>query len=150
MLHRPLTVALAALLAFASPAVAGERNPSWAGASDEALAAMAERHMDRLFERLHLSADQRAKMQVIRKRHQDATAEPRKRLMEKRKALFALVRGADATKDQAVALQREINSLQGQLSEARLAAWFEGRAVLTREQLKALAALPGGRPGHRP
>jgi Spy/CpxP family protein refolding chaperone len=110
------------------------------------MAEEAERHMDHLFDRLHLSPDQRAKMQEIRRRHMEATAEARKRLMEKRRALFALVRGVEAKKEQALALQREIDALQAQLAEARLAAWFEGRSVLTHEQLQTLAKLPGGHP----
>jgi Spy/CpxP family protein refolding chaperone len=146
MFHRVPFIALAALLAVASPALAGGGPGGWATQSDEALAAMAERHVGDIFEKLHLTPDQKARMQEIRKRHLEATAEPRKRLMEKRRALWVLVRGVDAKKEQALALQHEINVLQGQLSEARLAAWFEGRSVLTREQLQALAKLPGGHP----
>lgn len=144
MFHRSLALGLAALLATSVPAYAGQA--AWSGRGEEAQA-----HMDRLMARLHLNADQKARMQEIRKRHMNATAEPRKRLLEKRKALFQLVRGVDAKKEQALALQREIDALQSQLGEDRLAAWFECRSVLTREQLQTLVSLkPEGRPRPHP
>jgi Spy/CpxP family protein refolding chaperone len=144
MFHRSLALGLVALLATATPALAGPAG--WAGRGEDA-----ESHMDRLMERLHLNADQRIKIKEIRRKHMDATAEPRKRYMEKRKALFQLVRGVEAKKDQALALQREIDALQAQLAEDRLAAWFECRSVLTHEQLQTLSSLkPEGRPRPHP
>lgn len=111
----------------------------------------AERMMGRLFDRLHLSAEQRTRMQEIRKRNMEATRDMRNRLMERRHDLMLLVRKADATREQAFALQSEIDGLQSKLARARIAAWFEARAVLTPEQLAKLATVPlwGNRP-HRP
>jgi Spy/CpxP family protein refolding chaperone len=142
-----LLVNLALLAAFGGlPAAALAGIPMH---SDEA---HADRQMRLLFGHLHLSGEQKAKVEEIRKRHQSASGETRRKLGEKRRALFAFIRRADATKEQAIALQREISALQAELADSRLVAWFEARGVLTLEQRTRLATAQGGGehgPGNR-
>lgn len=140
---RSLALSIALVLALA-PLAEARFDPG--PVNEEVLAGMAERHMGKLFDRLHLTPEQRTKLEAIRKKHANSTRDARKKLFEKRRALFGIVRKVDATREQAIALQREVDALQGQLAEARMAAWFEGRALLTHEQLETLAALPAGRP----
>jgi Spy/CpxP family protein refolding chaperone len=102
----------------------------------------AEQQMGMLFAHLHLSPEQKSKVNEIRKRSKDASGETRRKLREKRRALFVLIQRADATKEQASALQRDINTLQAQLADARIAAWFEARAVLTPDQRTRLSGSP--------
>lgn len=104
--------------------------------------------MERMLDRLGLSADQRAKIKALREQQKQASAASRQALMEKHRALMKLIRQKNATEGQALALQREIAGLQAQLAEGRLKAWFAARAVLTPEQLAKLEQLaPAGRPG---
>ena len=116
--------------------------PAWAQAHMHSDEQHAEQHMGQLFGHLHLSPEQKSKVNDIRKRSKDASSETRRKLREKRRALFVLIQRADATKDQAIALQRDINALQAQLADARIAAWFEARAVLTPDQRTRLANSP--------
>lgn len=97
--------------------------------------------MDKMFERLNLTPEQHEKIKAIRTQGQERTKGPREQLIAKRTELYQLVRSATSTKDQALAKQREVNTLQNQLAEARLASWFEMRAVLTPEQLKQFEEL---------
>ncbi len=90
--------------------------------------------MDRMFDRLNLSAEQREKIKTLRQQRHEQTKTQREQLMTKRKELHQLVRSASATREQAIAKQREVNVLQNQLSEARMGTWFDMRAVLTPEQ----------------
>lgn len=92
--------------------------------------------MESMFEKLNLTTEQREKIKTIRQQGQDKTKAQREQLQAKRTELYQLVRSANSTKDQALAKQREVNALQNQLAEARIASWFEMRAVLTPEQLK--------------
>lgn len=97
--------------------------------------------MEKMFEKLNLSSEQREKIKTIRQQGQERTKAQREQLMTKRKELHELVRSASSTRDQAIAKQREVNTLQNQLSEARMSAWFEMRDVLTPEQRKQLSEL---------
>lgn len=92
--------------------------------------------MDKMFDKLNLTAEQREKIKTIRQQGQERTKAQREQLQVKRTELHQLVRSASSTKDQALAKQREVNALQNQLAEARIASWFDMRAVLTPEQLK--------------
>ncbi|MNK62769.1 periplasmic protein [compost metagenome] len=94
--------------------------------------------MDKMFDKLNLTAEQREKIKTLRQQGQERNKAQREQLMTKRKELHQLVRSASSTREQAIAKQREVNALQDQLAEARLNAWFEMRAVLTPEQLKQL------------
>lgn len=98
----------------------------------------ADHKMDRLFDELNLTADQKQKIQAIRKRNMEAAKPIRESLRTKRQELHTLIKKSDTTRDQAIAKHREIHALGNQLAEARLNAWFEARAVLTPDQLKAL------------
>ena len=97
--------------------------------------------MDKMFDKLNLTAEQREKIKTIRQQGQERNKTQREQLMTKRKELHQLVRSASSTREQTIATQREVNALQDQLAEARLNAWFEMRAVLTPEQLKQLSQL---------
>jgi Spy/CpxP family protein refolding chaperone len=101
--------------------------------------------MARLMEQLKLSPEQRGRLESIRARQKAQTRAQREELMRKRTDLFELIRSAKSTREQAVAKQREVDALQTRLAEARLTAWYEGRAVLTAEQLAQLERLPMGR-----
>lgn len=152
---RMAALALAALLAAVpAPALAdpGPGRPGMPGVAAEGVegwSMMADRHMQRLMETLKLTPEQRGKIETIRARHMEQTKAAREELHRKRRELFELVRSAKATREQAVAKQREVDGLQARLAEARLGAWFEGRAVLTAEQLAQLEKLPMGRGGKR-
>ncbi len=97
--------------------------------------------MESMFERLNLSAEQRDKIKSLRRQGQERTKAQREQLNAKRQELHQLVRSVGASRDQAIAKQREVNALQNQLSEARMTSWFDMRAVLTPEQLAQLAQL---------
>jgi Spy/CpxP family protein refolding chaperone len=92
--------------------------------------------MDKMFDRLNLTPEQREKIKSLRQQSQERTKTQRQQLMTKRKELHQLVRSSSSTREQAIAKQRELNVLQDQLAEARLNTWFDMRAVLTPEQLK--------------
>lgn len=133
-----LLAAPAALPAMADPE-GGDRGPG-----------RAEHHMNRLFDRLHLTAEQKQKLQAIRTRERENKRAQHQALGKKWQELSALMRSASSTREQALAKQREINQLQAQLAESRVSTWFEMRAVLTPEQLKELATIKGeGRRGGR-
>lgn len=105
------------------------------------MAAGPEQQMDRMFNQLNLTDAQKAQIKAIRQRNMEAAKPIRESMRAKHQELFALIRKPETTKDQALAKQREINALQNQLSEARLNAWFEARAVLTPDQLKKLETI---------
>jgi Spy/CpxP family protein refolding chaperone len=140
---RSIGLAVAMVLAL-TPVAEARFDPGTV--NEEVLAAMADRHMGKLFDRLHLTPEQRSKLEAIRKKYGESTREAHKKLFDKRRALYGVVRRVDATREQAIALQREVDALQGQLAEARLTAWFEGRALLTHDQLEMLEQLPPGKP----
>lgn len=100
--------------------------------------AAAGHQMDRLFEELSLTDAQKEQIKAIRQRTMTAAKPIRESLRTKHQELFALIKKAGTTKDQAIAKQREIHALTNQLAESRLNAWFEARALLTPEQLKKL------------
>ena len=91
--------------------------------------------MDKMFDRLNLTPEQREKIKTLRQQNQERNKAQRAQLMTKRKELHQLVRSSSSSREQAIAKQREINGLQDQLAEARLNAWFDMRALLTPEQL---------------
>lgn len=137
---KSLWIPVVALMVVAAPAAA----PAFAdpGPGGEGMhQAHADRHMNRMFDRLNLTADQKSRLQAAKTRQRDAHKAQREALGKKWQELSALMRSASATKDQAIAKQREINQIHAQLAEARVAAWFEMRAILTPEQLKQLETL---------
>lgn len=94
--------------------------------------------MDRLFKELDLTDAQKDQIKAIRQRNMEAAKPVRESLQTKREELATLIKKAGTTKDQAIAKQREINTLTNQLAESRLNAWFEARKTLTPDQLKKL------------
>ena len=151
-------VALALLVALAAapaPALAdpggrgGRGGPGMGAEGVDAWAGMADRHMGRIMDQLKLTPEQRGKVETIRARHMEQSKGVREELRKKRLELFTLIRGAKTTREQAIARQREVDALHAKLSEARLAAWFEARSVLTPEQLALLEKLPAGPQGKR-
>lgn len=149
MRAKTMALALAAALALApAPALADPGGQGRGGGmGGDGWAMMADRHMDRLMDQLKLTPEQRGKIETIRARHKEQARPVHQELRKKREELSALVRGAKATRDQAIAKQREVDALHAKLSEARLAAWFEARAVLTPQQLAELEKLPAGPKG---
>lgn len=136
-----LFAAPVALPVMAAPG-GGEHAPGGPG--------MAEHHMNRMFDKLNLTADQKTKLQAIRTKSRDANKAQHEAMGKKWQELSQLMRSATATREQALAKQREINALQAQLAESRVATWFEMRAVLTADQLKQLETMKGeGRRGRR-
>jgi Spy/CpxP family protein refolding chaperone len=103
--------------------------------------------MAEMFQTLGLSADQKAKVQAIRQRHLEAVKADVTALKARQQELAALLRAADATVEQSVAKQHEISAIKSRLSEGRVRAWFETRALLTPAQLKRL---PAWKAEHRP
>ena len=103
--------------------------------------------MAQMFKTLGLTADQKAKVQAIRQRHHDACKADVTTLKARQQELAALLRAGDATVEQAVAKQREISAIKSRLSEGRVRAWFETRALLTPAQIKRL---PAWKAEHRP
>lgn len=149
------TLALTPVPALASPGDAPAGGPAeghprgqgLGGDGVDAWVSMADRHMRQLMAQLKMTPEQRGKVETIRARHMEQTQPLRAELGKKRAELFAMVRGARATRDQAIAKQREVDALHARLSEARLTAWFEARGVLTPDQLAQLEKLPAGRQG---
>ena len=134
--------ALTALLIASAPALAAAPQGPWgADRGPDHSAAMADRHMGQIMDALKLTADQRSKVATIRARHREQTRAQRQEVGAKRMELFKLVRAAKTSREQAIAKQREIDGLQAKLAEARLAAWFDARAVLTPDQLTQLEQL---------
>lgn len=125
-----LTV-LGATPAIAAPQGGGPRGGMHAGAPHDMMP-------ERIFKQLNLTPEQRGKIETIRAQGQERTRAQREQLMTRRQELHQLIRSASATRDQALAKQREVNALQNQLAEARVSTWFEMRAVLTPEQLSQL------------
>jgi len=103
--------------------------------------------MDRMFDRLNLTDEQKEKIKTLRQQGQERTKAQREQLMTKRRELNELVRSANSSREQAIAKQREVNTLQNQLAEARMNTWFDMRAVLTPEQLSQLEQLKPQRGG---
>lgn len=101
--------------------------------------------MEKMFERLNLTAEQRDKIKTLRKQGHEKMKAQREQLSTKRKELHQLVRSSSSTREQTIAKQREVNVLQDQLAEARLNTWFDMRAVLTPEQLKQFDELKAQR-----
>ena len=97
--------------------------------------------MDRMFDKLNLSAEQREKIKTLRQQGQERMKTQHQQLMAKRRELNELVRSAGSTREQAIAKQREVNAIQNQVAEARMNTWFDMRAVLTPEQLKQFEQL---------
>ncbi len=142
-----MALALAPAPALAYPGGHGGPGPGLAGEGVDGWASMADKHMRLLMDQLKLTPEQRGKVETIRARNMEQTMALRDELGKKRGELFVLVRSAKSTRDQAIAKQREVDALHARLSEARLTAWFEARAVLTAEQLAQLEKLPAGRKG---
>lgn len=137
-------LALGAAGFAASPADAqamAHRGPGMAAGQDQ--------QMDRLFNQLGLTDDQKAQIKAIRHKNMEANKPLRESLRTKHQELFALLKKPEANKDQAIAKQREINGLMNQLAESRINAWFEARAVLTPDQLKKLETIQPRRGGRR-
>lgn len=102
-------------------------------------------HADKMFDGLNLTAEQKSQIKAIRERQREAAKADRKALMEKRKALAELMRSPNANQAQAMALHREIQTIQNRRAEARMAAWFEVRKILTPAQLQKLSEKKQGR-----
>lgn len=130
----------------AAPAFAASDAPRHSVAHAKRMPAGGHGSVDKMFQRLNLTDEQREAIKTLRKESQARTKAQREQLMTKRRELHQMVRSSSATKEQAIAKQREVNVLQNQLAEARMAAWFDMRAVLTPEQLKQFEQLkPKGR-----
>jgi len=130
---------IAVMLGFSSAAFAGEGSARKheKGAKHE----MAEMFMNHLFKKLNLTTEQKAKVEEIRKRHQEMAKTQHASLKSKREELMKLLKSSTATRDQALAKQREIDAITHTLSEGRINSWFESRAHLTPDQLKQLSEL---------
>lgn len=137
-----IMAALASAPALADPGPAQAHNRAMSREHGRMQGAQgAAEAMDRLFDQLGLTADQRTKLKALRDQNKTANAEARKTLMDKHQALFKLIRQKSATESQALALQHEIAGLQSQLAESRIKAWFAARALLTADQLAKLETL---------
>lgn len=132
----------------ATPAIAAPQGGGWGGGGGRGMHAGAQHDVmpERFMKQLNLTPEQRGKIETIRAKAQEQHRAQREQLMTRRQELHQLVRSASATRDQALAKQREVNALQNQLAEARIATWFEMRGVLTPEQLKQLESMKTQKP----
>lgn len=134
-----LAGAMSVSLLTAAPVDAKPDGPWRAHAQERS--AMHGPMMDRLFDKLNLTPEQKDKIKELRKQGHEKTKAQREQLMAKQRELHQMVRSAKATREQAIAKQREVNTLQNQLAESRMQTWFDMRAVLTPDQLKQLEEL---------
>lgn len=104
--------------------------------------------IERVFQQLDLTPEQKGKLETIHASHQDAAKPLQEQMRTKMKDLFTLMKSTNASKEQALAKQHEIEDIQRQLGDMRLNAWFEARNILTPDQLKKLEALKMPRKRH--
>ncbi|MNX85490.1 LTXXQ motif protein [compost metagenome] len=105
---------------------------------------MVERRMDRMFKYLEVTPEQRTKLKEIHRKQAEFAKGQRLTLKSKEHELGLLLKSPSATKDQALAKNREIDGIKQKLSEGRILSWFESRAVLTPEQLKKMESFDFG------
>ncbi|HEY9900484.1 MAG TPA: periplasmic heavy metal sensor [Pantanalinema sp.] len=105
---------------------------------------MVERRMDRMFRHLEVTPEQRTKLEEIHRKQTEFAKAQRQVLKSKEKELSTLLKSPSATRDQALAKNREIDGIKQKLSESRIQSWFDSRAVLTPEQLKKMEAFDFG------
>lgn len=109
---------------------------------------MVERRMERMFKYLEVTPEQRTKLKEIHRKQGEFAKGERLTLKSKEHELSLLLKSPGATKDQALAKNREIDGIKQKLSEARIQSWFESRAVLTPEQVKKMGSFDFGARGH--
>jgi Spy/CpxP family protein refolding chaperone len=105
----------------------------------------------RLAQNLDLTPKQARELKEIRQRaRQDAQA-LHTQIRAKHQALATYLTSPNATERGALALQKEINELQGRMGEIRIRTWFDMREKMTPEQIQKFAELRGQRakPGPR-
>lgn len=107
---------------------------------------MVERRMDRMFKYLEVTPEQRTKLKEIHRKQAEFAKGQRLALKSREHELSLLLKSPAASKDQALAKNREIDGIKQKLSEARIQSWFESRAVLTPDQLKKMESFDFG--GH--
>ncbi|MEB3205309.1 MAG: periplasmic heavy metal sensor [Candidatus Sericytochromatia bacterium] len=91
-----------------------------------------------LFRQLGLSEEQRSALRALRQRHQQAHQALRQQLRDQERELFRAMVAPDARQADVEARQQAVSELRGRLARARIAAFFEARALLTAEQLQRL------------
>ncbi len=96
---------------------------------------------EKMFEQLGLTDAQKEQMKALREGNKEAGKALHQELRAKRKALMKYMSSPDATKEQALSLSREVDKIQGQLSEKRINSWFEMRSILTPEQREKFAQI---------
>lgn len=105
---------------------------------------MVERRMNRMFKHLEVTPEQREKLQEIHRKQAEFAKGQRLALKSREHELSLLLKSPGATRDQALAKNREIDGIKQKLSEARIRSWFDSRAVLTPEQIKKMEAFDFG------
>jgi Spy/CpxP family protein refolding chaperone len=100
--------------------------------------------MERMFQHLEVTPEQRTKLKEIQRKHADFATGQRLTLKSREHELSLLLKSPSATRDQALAKNREIDAIKQKLSESRIQSWFDSRAVLNPEQLKKMEAFDFG------
>lgn len=90
------------------------------------------------FKKLNLNDDQLEKMVDLKTKYMSENVSSKGKLKVKKRELFNLMTKPGTTKDQALALQKEINELRAQLSNARVSFMLDASDLLTDEQRKEL------------
>lgn len=93
------------------------------------------------FAQLGLSPQQKQKLQSLLKSGQQNGKGNRQALMQKRQQLMEMIRSGSGSKQQALALHREITQQQNRLMEQRIGMIYDIKSVLTPEQFEKFQAM---------
>lgn len=98
-----------------------------------------DHHRDKIFKKLNLSDEQKAKIEVLENDHQKALRPLREKMFDKSVELRRLWLQANPDKDKITAAQKELRTLRDKKEDKATTLRFEIRKVLTPEQNEKLA-----------
>ena len=108
-------------------------------------------HRDKIFKKLNLTDEQKAKIEVLENDHQKTVRPLREKLFDKSVELRREWLKANPDKDKIIAAQKDLRTLRDKMEDKATTLRFEIRKVLTPEQNEKLANSHWGRgPGFGP
>lgn len=101
-------------------------------------------------QQLNLTPEQQAKIDALMQSGKEQKQANREQLKAKFKELMAVLKSDSGTKEQALALHREISQMKSAMGEQRINKMFEMKAILTPEQqAKFKTLMQEGRKHHK-
>ncbi len=101
-----------------------------------------------MMQQLGLTQEQAEKLRAIKEQGRAQSKALHQQLRSKRQALMQYIQSSNANESKAMAMQTELNRLQGEMSALRLKTFFQMRAMMTPEQMQKMQQMKQHRGDH--